>query len=629
MHPESVTRLRACSLALALGLLSGCESGNKSSSAPVTSIAGTAAVGAPLSGAGIIVRCGSSITRNATANASGGYSVSVPTSSLPCALRATPAGGGQALHSITTGTGATLTANITPLTDLIAALAVNTVAAQTLAIWFASPSSLTAVSSGQGAAQTALQNALTAAGYTLPSPFAPIETGFTPAAGDAYDDLLEAIAAAIAGDPAVADYATLLDNFVGSNGSTLPDAVDGSTDPETAAGLELLAIYAGTWNVTGNIRGTVIISEDGSSIDFDSGKSYTISAGNVYNRIPNFPSDPRVQIELFPVDEAQQRIRIFVDPANKTQPLSFVYYPSVLSDDGAITATVGDGGGSTTYPDEAISLGASAKTNTLAAADIASAAGSYPGTSAKLALGATTTYHDSCSIAIAADGTVTLSANGETLSQSINGATGDNLTVRDATLGNWDVVAGGTAGVNYSNILLEIRRNKMTYARGTVVADSTVFPTVITKEIVCWLPANRYPTSAGSATATVTLAATASDFDSAFAGTFSGALDGPFGGTCQVTLATNGTLSFSIAGGDYDGTSLTARLAGDSADLIEYFPSTSDWNLVSQDASDAARDSHERVTLRKNGSIYQATARRRVEGADTSFSCSSLGAVLL
>ncbi|MCC2638079.1 MAG: hypothetical protein K0Q68_1798 [Moraxellaceae bacterium] len=342
---DSVTRLQACGLALALGfgLLSGCNSDSASSTAPVASIAGTAAVGAPLSGAGIIVRCGSGITRNATANASGGYSVSVPTSSLPCALRATPAGGGQALHSVTSGTGAAITANITPLTDLIAALAVNTVAGEALAAWFANPSNLTGVGSGLGTAQTTLETALTTAGYTLPSPFAPFDTTFTPSAGDAYDDLLEAIAAAIADDPAVADYATLLANFVGSNGSTLPDAVAGGTDPEAASGLELVAIYAGTWAVTGNTRGTVTISSDGSTIDFDAGKTFVISGDNVYNRIPNFPAEPRVQVELFPADEAQQRIRIFVNTADKTQPLSFVYYPSVLSDAGAITATVGGG----------------------------------------------------------------------------------------------------------------------------------------------------------------------------------------------------------------------------------------------------------------------------------------------
>lgn len=115
----------------------------------------------------------------------------------------------------------------------------------------------------------------------------------------------------------------------------------GAADPEAAAGLGLVALYAGSWNVSGegHSRGTVVISADGSMFDFDADKQFELQGENVYNRIPNFiDTEPRVQIEI--PGSPQQRLRIFVDPADTSKPLSFVYYPNAESDANAIVATV-------------------------------------------------------------------------------------------------------------------------------------------------------------------------------------------------------------------------------------------------------------------------------------------------
>ncbi|MDP2227368.1 MAG: hypothetical protein Q8J78_07810 [Moraxellaceae bacterium] len=364
------SRLLRPLFAIGLGLLvSACD--DESGWPAPTSISGTAAIGAPIVGGTVTLKCRGGVTYTVTTGANGNYTQNIPPADLPCAMRlsggtANGSPNTQTLHSVSTSGGTT---NITPLTDLITALSVNTAAGQTLAAWFANPGNLTQVTSGLAAAQTTLLNSLQAAGFTPPTPFNPLTAPFSPTAGNAYDDLLEGLAAAIAADASVADYSALLSNFLAGGGlppSTTAEEEEeeeggGDTDPESAAGLQLVALYAGTYNVTGTTRGTVTISGNGSSIDFDTGKTFSINGNDVYNRIPNFPSEPRVQIELFPQGEAQQRIRIFVDPSNTSVPLSFVYYPSALTDANAITATVsaGAGAGEEEPPTESAILGSS------------------------------------------------------------------------------------------------------------------------------------------------------------------------------------------------------------------------------------------------------------------------------
>lgn len=238
MHKAPPSRLTPA-LLFAL-VLAGCGSDSTSTPAqPATTLSGTAATGAPLAGAGLIVRCGSGVSRSTTTSGTGSFSVSVPTSSLPCALRATPAGGGTALHAVTTGSGSSLTVNVTPLTDLIAALSVNTVASQALATWFDTPTNLAGISAGLATAQTTLQTALTTAGYSLPSPFAPIDTPFTPDfTVDEYDRLLEAIASGMSG--AAVDYNALLADLIDGTPAlpAAPGAVDISSLSATSGAVD-------------------------------------------------------------------------------------------------------------------------------------------------------------------------------------------------------------------------------------------------------------------------------------------------------------------------------------------------------------------------------------------------------
>lgn len=350
---SAARRASAAALTALLLLLSGCDQHDDQidygGGPSGETVSGTAAVGLPIVGGSVGAKCqNGSAPRSATTNSSGRYSFVVPSASFPCVLRVS---GGtvngtpntQNLHSFATGGG---TANVTPLTDLALALSANTAAGQSLAQWFDTPSNWSQVSSGLTAALNTLRQGLIDAGYDVPANWtagssAPLSSAFTPnPATDPYDALLEAIAEAIENSGTYADYAALLEAFA-SGGADLPEVEEEEpTDPEDAAGLELVALYAGTYTVNGNTRGTVTVAADGATIDFDTGKNFAVQGGNVYNRIPNFPSEPRVQIELFPAGQPQQRIRIFVDPADTSRVQSFVFYPDATSDANATTATV-------------------------------------------------------------------------------------------------------------------------------------------------------------------------------------------------------------------------------------------------------------------------------------------------
>lgn len=106
--------------------------GGGSGGPPTTTLTGTAAVGAPISGATISAKCKSGTApAPVTTGANGGYGLVVPTTAFPCVIRSsggTVVGGSTTaptLHSFATTTG---TANVTPLTDLALALQVNNTA---------------------------------------------------------------------------------------------------------------------------------------------------------------------------------------------------------------------------------------------------------------------------------------------------------------------------------------------------------------------------------------------------------------------------------------------------------------------------------------------------------------------
>jgi hypothetical protein len=112
-------RLNKIALAsLVLGgsvLLAACGGGGGSSGSALT-VKGTAAKGVPLVGA-VSATCKTG-TGTATSNLDGSYTVVINNGVGPCLLAITPTGGAT-LYSITSGSGATQTANITPMTNLL------------------------------------------------------------------------------------------------------------------------------------------------------------------------------------------------------------------------------------------------------------------------------------------------------------------------------------------------------------------------------------------------------------------------------------------------------------------------------------------------------------------------------
>lgn len=95
---------------------------NTDTPAPITSTAsGVAAIGAPIVGGKVSLKCASGVTTTTTTGADGTWKVSLKSSDYPCVIRVD---GGQAdgqalptaLHSVVMGAGI---ANITPLTDLM------------------------------------------------------------------------------------------------------------------------------------------------------------------------------------------------------------------------------------------------------------------------------------------------------------------------------------------------------------------------------------------------------------------------------------------------------------------------------------------------------------------------------
>lgn len=375
------SNLKAAGLSLLASLLVACGGDDStvppvSGTSPSASLSGTAAVGVPLANATIQVRCSGGFTGSTTASASGSYTITVPPADLPCALRATPAGGGQALHSLSVGSSGTLTANITPLTDLALARQVQSVAGVAVATWFDGLGSSPAISGGMVTALDGLRSALLAAGFPLPASWsagstAPLTLPFTPdPATDAFDQLLESLAAAVADSAAHADYAALVAAFAA--GGSLPPAPE--DDIEAPAHLAVLVAYAGTYSVSGNatgdeglrgsanrdhVRGTITIHPNG-DVDFDTGISFTAAqVVAVYDR-RTVAADKRVAVN-YGASDSDERIRLYFD-ADGTAPANIV---EIIHDNGSGTTTRAAIGSSGGEPEESAFLGSNSGTSAL------------------------------------------------------------------------------------------------------------------------------------------------------------------------------------------------------------------------------------------------------------------------
>ena len=126
----------ACVVLGGSALLAACGGGGDGDAA--LTLKGTAAVGAPLVVA-VTATCKTG-TGSATSNSDGTYTVAIVGGVGPCLLKIQPATGAT-LYSITSGSGATQTANITPMTNMLVTYLLNVpgMKAATPEAWFAQP----------------------------------------------------------------------------------------------------------------------------------------------------------------------------------------------------------------------------------------------------------------------------------------------------------------------------------------------------------------------------------------------------------------------------------------------------------------------------------------------------------
>jgi len=223
-------------------LFAGCGGGGGGSSTPAAStLSGSAAVGTPIVNGTISVICAAGSTFSTTSSSTGAWQFTLSGQTLPCAVQLSGGtigvGGANNLTSYTSIATATGTVNVTPLTDLLVA---NLMGMASPSAWFAG---LTSPSAALAAiTQTQVNTALTHLSAALPalaplSTTNPITTSFTPTSGNVSDNMLAALATAIASNSAGVTYASLLTN------ASAPTF----TPPAAGFGTALTATYAETF----------------------------------------------------------------------------------------------------------------------------------------------------------------------------------------------------------------------------------------------------------------------------------------------------------------------------------------------------------------------------------------------
>lgn len=122
-------------LAMATAILYGCggSGGGSASTAASTSLSGTAAIGAPISGTVVAIDVNGKVSPPASTSALGAFIVDVSGMTAPYILNIVGTANGKqvTLNSVATAVGQTV--NITPLTDLIVSIASGQVAGSALA----------------------------------------------------------------------------------------------------------------------------------------------------------------------------------------------------------------------------------------------------------------------------------------------------------------------------------------------------------------------------------------------------------------------------------------------------------------------------------------------------------------
>lgn len=194
------------------------NSGNNNGMA---TLSGTAATGAALKNASVTANCNNNtgFSQPVSTDANGQWSGQVIAANLPCALQAKTAD--LALHSYAVAAG---NVNITPLTDL----SIAKISRKQPTDWFKQYQVL--LESQLKTAMDELSQQLASKNYVLPAQFNLLTTAFK--VGDAFDQLLDAFAAAINAS-SLKTYNALLDQVVTSGSvSSIPMAIP-VTPPNT------------------------------------------------------------------------------------------------------------------------------------------------------------------------------------------------------------------------------------------------------------------------------------------------------------------------------------------------------------------------------------------------------------
>ena len=210
MDRNSVFGKKLCIAALMTGfafLIAGCRSGGVPPYIPAAvpavqtelTVSGTAAAGLALAGATVGAKCRAG-NGASTSNADGTYILIVAGGQPPCMLEVTKPADGSRLHVVVTGSGDSVIANISPLTEMVTARVLRNDPAAYYAAFdgAAAPAIITAasVAAAQADVRTALADVVDT-GFLDDFIGVPIRAA-TPdniAGGDAHDKLLDIVGA--------------------------------------------------------------------------------------------------------------------------------------------------------------------------------------------------------------------------------------------------------------------------------------------------------------------------------------------------------------------------------------------------------------------------------------------------
>lgn len=193
-------------------------------------LTGVVARGAALANASVAVTCATG-TGTATTSATGGYSVAITGGALPCVLKATSSDNSLRLHSVApAGSATSVTANVTPLTELVVARLSGADPTTFVASANASILNTTATASAVAAAQTSVASTLAAGGVNTSTAgdfiSGTLVAAVTGTAGNAYDQVLDALNARLvtAGTTLAALTTTIAAGTASTTGGTTTSA---------------------------------------------------------------------------------------------------------------------------------------------------------------------------------------------------------------------------------------------------------------------------------------------------------------------------------------------------------------------------------------------------------------------